>query len=157
MKTPKNWEYSKARGIDSYVGNIVIDKKDTISFDYGYYSYDLEESFDYYISNDSIYIPQKNLDVSDTVNKNIYKFYAISDTIDIREKLSKCVFYYEIINNRNAKIAVPKKIGLGRTGVYFKSISDSSKMKLEISGLNLSKKNHRAFLKAIETIKFIKK
>lgn len=35
---PKIWESVNAQGIDSYVGLIVIDKHDTLSFDLGWYS-----------------------------------------------------------------------------------------------------------------------
>ena len=44
MDAPKKWTKIKVQGIDSYVGHIEIDTKDTIEFDLGYYSYDLTES-----------------------------------------------------------------------------------------------------------------
>ena len=38
METPENWNYIKARGIDSFIGKIAIDENDTLYFDYGMYS-----------------------------------------------------------------------------------------------------------------------
>lgn len=43
IQVPSNWNIVKEDGIDSYVGKIAIDEKDTISFDLGWYSNSLEE------------------------------------------------------------------------------------------------------------------
>lgn len=57
------------------------------------------------------------------------------------------------IDERTAKIVEPKIFKHGLTGVYFDSL-DIEKTKLQISGNDLSEKNQRLFLAAIETIKF---
>src|SRR5580704_15139232 len=43
IETPKSWTQLKQRGIDSYVGRIAIDDKDTLDFDLGWYSNTLYE------------------------------------------------------------------------------------------------------------------
>jgi hypothetical protein len=158
MKTPKNWTYIKQRGIDSFVGKIAIDKNDTLYFDYGLYSNNLEESFNngyyYIINNDSIFTPDWELSKLDTINEPVYKFFARggkNKLLDFKENTS----YYDTINGLKAKIVIPKNSKTGTTGVYFENTHISGKgMSFQISGYNLKKKNRKAFLKAIKTLKF---
>ncbi|WP_264558902.1 hypothetical protein [Flavobacterium sp. N2270] len=158
MKTPKKWNYIKERGIDSFIGKIGIDKRDTLYFDYGLYSSDLEESFNggyyYIINNDSIFTPDWELSNSDTIDEPIYKFFARGGKNKLLE-FKKDTFYYEKINGLKAKIVVPKKPEMGTTGVYFENTRiDGKGVSFQINGYNLKKKNQIEFLKAIKTIKF---
>lgn len=41
LKIPSSWQYISQKGIDSYIGLIAIDSKDTLFFDYGHYSSNL--------------------------------------------------------------------------------------------------------------------
>lgn len=156
IKVPEKWEYIERTGIDSYIGAIAIDKKDTLSFDLGYYSSDLEESLDLVITNDSVFIPQ--LTLRDTIKSTEYIFYSMINDIDFNS-LRKQNYTNTTIDGRKAKITFPKKIGNGGyTGVYFEDISNKkSKIRLNIIGNNLTPVNHKEFLEAIKTIKFIKK
>jgi hypothetical protein len=158
MKTPKNWTYLKQRGIDSFIGKIAIDKNDTLYFDYGLYSSDLEESFNngyyYIINNDSIFTPDWELSELDTIDEPIYKFFARGGKNKLQE-FKKDTSYYETINGLKAKIVVPKKPENGTTGVYFENTRvDKKGMSFQISGYNLKKKNQKKFLEAIKTLKF---
>jgi hypothetical protein len=60
---------------------------------------------------------------------------------------------FKRIDNRDAKIVQPKAFQLGTTGVYFDSL-DIQKTKFQMSGIDLSHRNQRLFLSAIETLKF---
>ncbi|MTH14272.1 hypothetical protein [Flavobacterium sp. LC2016-01] len=158
METPSKWNYVKERGIDSFVGKIGIDKKDTVYFDYGLYSNDLEESFnngEYLIrNNDSIFIDDWERNKLDTINGPYYKFYARGGQNKLRE-FKKDTCYYETIYGLKAKIVVPKNSGIGTTGVYFENTrTDGKGMKFQISGYNLSNENQKSFLKVIRTLKF---
>lgn len=46
IETPEHWKKIKAQGIDSYIGKIAIDSKDTLWFDLGWYSNTLTEDED---------------------------------------------------------------------------------------------------------------
>jgi len=154
LEAPDHWVSISQQGIDSFVGGIAIGKGDTLHFDYGNYSWKLDESLDFYISNDSVYIPQKNEDKNDTIHRYVNKFYRLTKDIDW-ESLKKQYIFYENISDKKAKISVPKKIGNGFTGVYFENVSTKYKNKrLAIYGSDLGPENHRAFLEAIKTIKF---
>ena len=158
MEAPENWTYIKQRGIDSYIGAIAIDEKDTLHFDYGRYSNDLEESFNggyYYIkNNDSIFAADWELSKLDTIDEPVYKFFARGGKDKLQE-FKKNTSYYETINGLKAKIVVPKNSENGTTGVYFENTSTNRKgMNFQINGYNLREENQKALLKAIKTLKF---
>ena len=60
---------------------------------------------------------------------------------------------FKTIDNKNAKIVVPKTSGQGTTGVFFESI-DGNGSRFQMSGSNLSVTTQMQFLAAIETLKF---
>ena len=60
---------------------------------------------------------------------------------------------YQMIDNKEAKIVIPKNPQNGTTGVYFENL-DEQGTKLQLSGTDLLESNQRQFLTAIETIKF---
>ena len=149
MTVPNNWKYIKGKGIDSFVGRFIIAKKDTVTFDYGIYSNNLEEVLDFEITGDSIFSIKSE-------NNNFIKreFYAKRDSVII-ENLYKSETSFVFIGNLNAKIVKPKKSGIGLIGVYFENTtSKKNGVKFQISGYNLSPKNQKSFLKVIKTLKF---
>lgn len=154
MKTPEKWTYIKQRGIDSFVGKIALDEKDTLRFDYGLYSSSLEEDLGFIITKDSVFTYEENENRNDTVNRYVQKFYAKRDTLDIK-KLYKTEYTFEVINKLKAKIVTPKKTGIGLTGAYFENTSPNGKgVRFQINGYNLSETNQKEFLKAIRSLKF---
>lgn len=74
-----------------------------------------------------------------------------SSSLNVDESTHDITF--KKIDNKEAKIVNPKNFTKGTTGVYFDSL-DAQKTKLEMSGFDLSEKNQRLFLNAIETIRF---
>src|ERR1700733_2575280 len=92
IEAPNTWTKIKEQGIDSYVGRIAIDTKDTLGFDLGYYSNDLtEQEPDDYTGNDY-------------------------------QKHTKTKVQWDSINGRYAKLVIPKKYGIGVSGIYIDSL-----------------------------------
>lgn len=154
IKTVDSWKYIERRGIDSFVGDIAIDNKDTLNFDYGLYSNSLREDLDYIIGKDSILSRDFEKDKLDTINSPHYKFYALRKNVNL-EDLYENKYYFQNVAGLKAKIVVPKKSGKGMTGIYFENTNKTGKgMRLQISGYNLSKENQELFLNAMKTIEF---
>ncbi len=111
LNTPTGWTKIKVQGIDSYVGQIAVDAKDTIEFDLGYYSNDLTE----------------------TEVEDIYGH--------IDRKLAKNKVSYDIIANYKTKIVTPKRYGVGMSGVYIDSLwkQGQDKIKFNLYGNNLTR------------------
>src|SRR5690606_28678501 len=45
ITVPENWNRYERQGIDSYIGGIITDTKDTLKFDLGRYSADLTKEY----------------------------------------------------------------------------------------------------------------
>ena len=65
---------------------------------------------------------------------------------------------YETIDGYKAKIVVPKVVGSGTTGVYFGDLGGGGdgieKIKLQVSGYNLTASQQEIALKIFHTLKF---
>ena len=135
LETPKGWEKFIDRGLDSYVGGIKLDSTDTLFFDFGLYSNDLEE----YLK-----VP------TDTSAWTIYPPLSMLG----KNRNSKAIF--EIIDGKPAKIILPINYGKGVIGIYFDSLklSGNQKIKFEISGNNLKPENEKIVLNVLRTLKF---
>jgi len=154
MEVPKGWSYIPKQGIDSFIGEIAIDRKDTLHFDYGLYSSSLEEDCDCYVANkDSVFVRDYEREKIDTANSPHYKFYSLGGKDKLKEFI-KNESHYENVAGLKAKIVLPKKSGIGTTGIFFEKTSNKNKMRLQINGYNLLPKNQKIFLKAMKTIKF---
>jgi len=147
IQVPETWQQVRARGIDSFVGQIVLDKGDTASFDLGWYSNPLDvESI--FINNGDVFV------VDDESNA---KFYGKADTVDVEQlKINK--IKWAMIDGKLAKIVQPKQTGKGMTGVYFDSLwtRGSETDRFEMNGTNLDPDNERRLLQAFATLKFKK-
>jgi hypothetical protein len=148
IQTPGHWHRMILHGIDSYVGAIVIDSTDTLTFDLGWYSNDLAEYQEvimsdgktYYISNsDTAYNPT----LFDSAN---------------RDKVIKSHISWDTIDGRRAKILSPIKPGTGITGIYIDSLwtSGSDHDRFNLYGKDLKPVNEKAVLEALRTLKFKK-
>jgi hypothetical protein len=147
------WQPGKAKGIDSYVGQMALDEGDTVSFDLGWYSNSLEEKYDFMIQNGDVFL--KRQIAGDSV---VYEFYGKADTVDV-EKFKVNVVGWTTIDNRRAKIIKPKNTGTGMTGIYFDSlwVAGSGIDRFQMNGRNLRPDNERELLKAFETLTFTQK
>ena len=138
IETPKSWKIIIDEGIDSYVGRIIIDSVSAISFDYGFYSNNLEE-----------YLKEPN----DSAGWTLYP--PLSQLGKNRNSQS----HYEIIDEKKAKIVAPIKTGVGVTGIYFDSLKSNgaNKVSFELSGNDLTPENEKLVLLAFKSLKFIDK
>ena len=59
-----------------------------------------------------------------------------------------------VIDKKQAKVVYPRKARNGTTGAYFFNLDKSGIIKFQISAIDLTERNQRQFLKAIETLKF---
>ena len=59
IDVPGTWQQVKAKGIDSYVGLMILDEGDTVSFDLGWYSNSLEEEYNFMIQNGDVFLRRK--------------------------------------------------------------------------------------------------
>lgn len=152
ITVPKEWKKVEAEGIDSYVGKIAIDENDTLKFDYGWYSYGLEEELPIIIEKSAL----------DTINLTLMEEeYLIIDSFDNFEidSILKNNVKYEYIDEMKSKIVVPKKSGIGLIGVCFDSVGmyGTGKIRFNLYGINLNPKNEIEVIKAIKTLKFTNK
>jgi len=147
IDVPGTWQQVKAKGIDSYVGLMILDEGDTVSFDLGWYSNSLEDE-SVYVENDDVYLVD---------NESHPDFYGKVDTVDI-EKFKKNKIKWTTIDGKRAKIVQPKQTGKGMTGVYFDSLwtKGSGTDRFQMNGKNLTADNQRRLLEAFETLKFKK-
>ncbi len=157
ITVPANWNRVEISGMDSYIGGIITDKNDTLSFDYGWYSNDISKDFPMVYDNESILeltqlerklLPNtKHLIVDDLFHSDVnYKDYL------------KYNVQIETVDCYTAKLITPRNKGYGGTGIYIDSLngsrSDYNKNKLGFYGWYLSDGTQKEFLKALKTIKF---
>ena len=146
IDVPSTWQQVKADGIDSYVGQMILDKGDTVSFDLGWYSNSLDDESVYVDSNGNVF------SIDDESNP---KFYGKADTVDV-EKLKMNNVKWITIDGRRAKIVQPKQTGKGMTGIYFDSLwtRGSGTDRFQMNGKHLDPENEKHLLAAFETLKF---
>ncbi|MEO6719625.1 MAG: hypothetical protein ABIN67_04625 [Ferruginibacter sp.] len=136
IETPKKWNLTIHEGDDSYAGRIIIDSVNYLSFDYGFYSNNLEE-----------YLKEP----ADSAEWTLYP--PLSQLGTDRNSQS----HYEIIDRKKAKVVKPLKDGVGLTGIYFDSLKfvGTNKVSFELSGFNLTPENQHLALAAFKSLKFI--
>lgn len=153
IETPKSWTAIKERGVDSYVGSIAIDNKDTLSFDLGWYSNRLNE-YDPTILDSSMmaHIDTSMVDTSEVI------FVKNRMRVD-PDKYRKNNVSWDTIDGRKAKIVYPRQSGIGTTGVYIDSlwVSGSDVDRFNLYGENLKPENEKKVLQVLRTLKFRKK
>ncbi|TDO25748.1 hypothetical protein [Sediminibacterium goheungense] len=153
IQVPQSWQKIKKTGIDSYVGSIALDDRDTISFDLGWYSNKLYES-DITILDSSLI---NSLDTN-MIDVNAIIFVKDKHLTD-PDKFRKNNVSWDTISGYAAKIVYPRKSGIGTTGIYIDSLwsSGPSIDRFNLYGENLQPENEKKVLKALRTLKFIKK
>ena len=150
IETPISWKKIEEKGIDSYVGGIAIDEKDTLYFDLGWYSNNLTEDPPQIIERSML----KEIDIDTTdfiIVENIRK-------VDF-EKYRKQNIKWDTIDNYLTKIVFPIRTEKGTTGIYIDSLWESGSAidKFNLYGNNLKTENEMKFLKVIHTLKFKRK
>ena len=150
IKAPESWTAIEKNGVDSYVGSIIIDDKDTISFDLGWYSNNLYE-YDPIIWDSSMI---ESIDTSMLDNSEII-FVKSRMKVD-PDKYRKNNVLWDTIDGRRAKIVYPRISGIGTTGVYIDSlwVSGSLVDRFNLYGENLKLNNEKEVLEVLQTLKF---
>jgi hypothetical protein len=116
IETPKSWTQVKQQGVDSYVGRIAIDDKDTLDFDLGWYSNTLYEY-------DPIILDSDMISSIDTSRENIRDIIFVKKRKLLDpDRYRKNNVRWETIDGRKAKIVYPRQPGTGITGVYIDSL-----------------------------------
>jgi len=151
IQAPKDWKKINSDSYDSNAGIIITKNNDSIFYDYGPYSYSLEENV--------TIISRKDFNELLTVNpKADTTEFIVIDKNATREDFIKSKIIYKKIDGYKAKIVEPKKAGKGMTGIYIDSLKTGSigKISFNLYGTNLSKQSQTELLKVIQTLHFIK-
>jgi hypothetical protein len=153
---PQSWNDIQIKGVDSYVGGIVTNEKDTLIFDIGVNSGDVTK-------NDLPLVFDKKgyAELSEKKKKLLQKTnHLIVDTISGKIEFGKYLqheFKIGKIDCFKAKIITPTNKEFGTTGIYIDSLKVGSqnlnKIKMSFYGENLSQKTENEFIKALKSIK----
>ncbi|MBE9584860.1 hypothetical protein IM792_10415 [Mucilaginibacter sp. JRF] len=154
IEVPESWQQVKARGIDSYVGEIHIDTGTIIRFDLGWYTDPMNEDEDqdrYSVHDGSIYLT----DSSSTPQHRVSMYFAEANTENL-EKVRHNKIKWVTIDNHKAKLIIPKRPGIGTTGVFIDRLwrSGSNNDRFGLRGDRLTGEQQRQLLKAIMTLRF---
>lgn len=145
ISLPSTWKKINVQGLDSKVYIIITPSKDSIYFDLGKYTQKFDET-NRVFSKEQI----RKYDLLKMDTKELHS----SDTPEIDQAQGvflKEYYYYETINKKVGKVKIPKKPGIGETGIYFK---DVNKSQLTIIGKNLSKNEQDILVNSFNTIEF---
>lgn len=148
--TPQSWTAIKKNGIDSYVGSIAIDDKDTISYDLGWYSNKLYEY-------DPIILDSNMRESIDTSMVDMDEIIFVKSRMKVDpDNFRNNNILWDTIDGRRAKIVYPRISGIGTTGIYIDSLwgSGSSIDRFNLYGTNLKLSNEKEVLQALQTLKF---
>ncbi|MEJ5050493.1 hypothetical protein WH221_11675 [Chryseobacterium culicis] len=151
LKAPGSWKKLKPEACDSNAGIIITKNNDSIFYDYGPYSYSLEENI--------TIISRRDVNELLTVNpKADTTEFIIIDKNSKREDFVKSKITYKKIDGYKAKIVEPKQVGKGMTGIYIDSLKTESigKIRFNLYGTNLKKETQIELLQAIQTLQFRK-
>jgi len=153
IEAPQSWTKIKVQGLDSYVGRIAIENKDTLDFDLGMYSNKLYETDPTIL--DSSFIGSIDTNAVDPASIIFVKDRRFIDP----DKYRKNNISWDTIDGRRAKIVYPRQSGIGTTGVYIDSLwtSHSYLQHFNLYGENLQPGNEKKVLAVLRTLKFHKK
>ncbi|RYZ22786.1 MAG: hypothetical protein EOO10_21465 [Chitinophagaceae bacterium] len=153
MSVPQSWSAVTKQGVDAKYGTIYLDNGDSAVFDYGWHSDKLYEW-------DPVIMDSTQIGHVDTANRQEIIFVENSRAID-RDKYKKNNVFWDTIDGKEAKIVLPRRNGIGTTGVYFHRLHSQlydmrNPVTFSLNGENLKPENERKLLEAIKTLKFPK-
>lgn len=146
IQAPAHWTKIVAQGVDSYVGAIALDSTDTLSFDLGWYSDDLEEYQEVIAPDGRIYfISSYDTAYNPTLFDSANRHRVIQSRIN-----------WDSIDGRKAKLLSPIRPGAGITGIYIDSLWNSGPYhdRFNLYGKDLKPSNQEAVLQSLRTLKF---
>ncbi len=145
MMVPKSWENKIFKGIDYSTEYILIENKDTIHIDYGKFKEGFDDvinvfSFEQRKKYDSLGLDTTNLVFSKTPDIDAAQGTFLDE-----------YYFYDTVDNLSVKIRIPKRTGMGYTGVIFDSINTNGE-RLKIYARNLDEITQSKLIKAFKTI-----
>lgn len=159
ITVPSSWKKHEINGIDSYVGGLISDEKDTLIFDLGWYSPDVSDN-----TFPMVFDPNRLAELTEKErgllpNTN----HLIVDSLSAEIEYSKYPKYqveYDSVDCFKVKLITPRNKGFGATGIYIDSIAggDTSynRVKFGFYGNHLTDSTQTEFIKALRSIKFKK-
>jgi len=159
ISVPEKWNKYERKGLDSYVGGIITDKNDTLTFNLGQYSGDVSTDFPMVYSEETLTeLSKRERDLLLKTKHLITEDWS-SEDIDLSDYLKYDV-EYDTIACFKVKIIRPRNKGFGASGIYIDSLTgskqDYDKIKFNFYGQFLSDKTQAEFIKALKTLKFEK-
>jgi hypothetical protein len=159
ITVPEKWNKYERKGIDSYVGGMITDKNDTLTFDLGRYSGDVSTDFPMVYNEETLAeLSSRERNLLPKTKHLITEDWS-SEDIDLRDYLKYDV-EYDTIACFKVKIIRPRNKGFGASGIYIDSLSGIKKkydkIKFNFYGKFLSDKTQTEFIKALKTLRFEK-
>lgn len=156
ITVPRTWNKFEMKGIDSYVGGIITDQKDTLIFDIGRYSGDESKNDLPLVFDKKIYAELSNKEKELLKKAKHLVVDSITGKIDFKKYLTqKCVV--QKIDCFQGKLITPVNKEFGTTGIYIDSLAGSQKefdkISMSFYGRNLKEKTEKEFVEALKTIK----
>lgn len=157
ITVPQNWNKFEMKGIDSYVGGIITEQKDTLIFDIGLYSGDVMKH-DFPLVYDKTGYAELSKKEKELLKKAKHLVVdSISGDIDFKKYLTQ-KFVMQKIDCFQGKLITPINKEFGTTGLYIDSLKGSkkefNKTTMSFYGQNLKEKTEKEFIEALKTIKF---
>lgn len=157
ITVPQNWNKFEMKGIDSYVGGIITEQKDTLIFDIGWYSGDVMKH-DFPLVYDKTGYAELSKKEKELLKKAKHLVVdSISGDIDFKKYLTQ-KFVMQKIDCFQGKLITPINKEFGTTGLYIDSLKGSkkefNKTTMSFYGQNLKEKTEKEFIEALKTIKF---
>jgi hypothetical protein len=156
ITVPQNWNEFEIKGIDSYVGGIITDQKDTLIFDIGRYSGDVTEHNFPLVYDKNSYAELTERQKVLLKNTKHLIVDSLSGDIDFKQYM-RLKFIMQKIDCFNAKLITPTNASFGTTGLYIDSLEGSKakfdKVNMCFYGQDLKEKTEHQFIKALKTIK----
>ena len=141
---PNTWNKIDIKGIDSYVGGFSTKSGDSILFEYGKHTYQMDVVFKINDLKEYEKLDSIGFDMADLI-------FSKYPNIDQNQgTFHKEYYMYDSIDNYKAKISLPKKFGCGTTGIYFEGLSKGNS--LYVYGNNLTDAEQNELLKSFKTI-----
>lgn len=160
ITVPKKWQKHEMTGTDSYVGGLITDKKDTLTFDIGRYSLDLSKS-----KQALVYDKKEYSQLSEEEKEKLKdtKHLIIENHETVKYDAASYAKYKSVVDNIDCfkvNFIIPTNNGYGMSGIYINNLDkvDSSYPATNMSfyGTDLSEKTQSKFFKALKKMKLKK-
>lgn len=158
ITVPQSWKKFKVDGIDSYVGGLTTNEKDTLIFDIGWYSGDITKNPDVLIFSQNEF---NSFSKKQREKLNDVKHLIVANLFEASYNPSEYLKNKYVLDNIDcftAKLISPTNNGFGTSGIYIDSLKGSkatfNKTSMSFYGNELSDTIQVEFFKSLRSIKF---